>query len=337
MFLGPLRSQSGASPLATTALLTLALLGQGATFEFNDALTVMLDGLSGQHAALVVFQFAVQFLGQLACRSHHHVEGLLRMTWAWQAEEEAHRRSAEVVDVVQIKDARLDRIGHGEQHFAVTRHAFVAMENIHLAKTQATFQNVLQQRRAFEAGGVAANHADHQHFFGLRLIFFADRWRGLGVIREIVVTAAEARAAVQVEAEVHVTLGRFAMATLAALGARLTRFPGRHAHGRQIVLIQLRLLMSIQHPWRAQQLGAGVLVRQVGQTSVKAEFKFSLAASHATPAIEKNTGNDNNADDDQPLAQTDFHVIPCLYKKCWKIRGLQLANRFKTWRQLYVL
>ena len=47
-----------------------------------------------------------------------------------------------MVDVVQIKDARLDRVGHGEQDFAVTGHAFVAVENIHLAKTQAAAQGV---------------------------------------------------------------------------------------------------------------------------------------------------------------------------------------------------
>jgi hypothetical protein len=82
------------------------------------------------------------------------------------------------------------------------------------------------------------------------------------------------------------------------------------------VLVQLRLLVGIQHAGRAQQLGTGVFVRQVGQTSIKTEFQFSLAAAHTAPAIKKNTGNDNNADDDQPLAQTDFHVIPCLYKKC---------------------
>ncbi|MNZ46964.1 hypothetical protein D3C78_646660 [compost metagenome] len=192
----------------------------------------------------------------------------------------------------------------------------MTVENIHLAETQAAFQNVLQQRRALEAGSVAADHADHQHFFSLRLILVVDRWRGLGVIREIVVAAAEARAAVQIQAEVHVALGRLAVATLAALGTRLARLPGRHAHRRQILLVQLRLFMCVQHARRAQQLGAAVLVRQVGQTSVKAEFQFSLAAAHTAPAIKKNTGNDNNADDDQPLAQTDFHVIPCLYKKC---------------------
>ncbi len=45
--------------------LALALLGQGAALEFDDTLTVVLDGLCGQHAALVVFQLAVQLLDSL--------------------------------------------------------------------------------------------------------------------------------------------------------------------------------------------------------------------------------------------------------------------------------
>ena len=60
MALGPLRDPVGASSLATKA--TLALLGQRAAFELDDALTVMLDRLGGQYAALVVLQFAVQLL-----------------------------------------------------------------------------------------------------------------------------------------------------------------------------------------------------------------------------------------------------------------------------------
>ena len=42
----------------------------------------------------------------------------------------------------------------GHVAFAVAGHAFVAMEDIHFTETQTAFQNVLQQRRASEAGRI---------------------------------------------------------------------------------------------------------------------------------------------------------------------------------------
>ena len=283
----------------------------------------MFDGLGGEHAALVVLELAVELLGQLAGSGHHHVERLFGVTRAWQAKEETHRRGAEQVDIVQIERARLDRVGHGEQHFAVTGHAFVTMEDIHLAKTQAAFEDVLQECRALETAGIAADHADDQDFFGSRLIVdrLARRTLGGRLVREIVIAAAEARAIIDVEVQVAlVRLGNRRATALATLGRRLAGFTQRGAHRRQVVLVQLRLFMGIQHTGRPQQLGGAVVIRQVGQVSVQPELELALATAHAAPAIKKNTGNDNNADDDQPLAQTDFHVI-----------------RFKTWRQLYVL
>src|SRR5476649_2283307 len=94
-------------------------LGQCTALEFDDALAVVFDGLRGHDAALVIFQFAIEFVSQFACSGNHDVERLLRMTRAWQTEEETHSAGAEMVDVVQIKHAWLDRVGHGEQHFAV--------------------------------------------------------------------------------------------------------------------------------------------------------------------------------------------------------------------------
>jgi len=47
---------------STSTRCKLALLGQCATLEFNDALTVVLNRLGGQYAALVVLQLAVQLL-----------------------------------------------------------------------------------------------------------------------------------------------------------------------------------------------------------------------------------------------------------------------------------
>ncbi len=44
------------------ALSHSTLLGQGAAFELDDALTVVLDGLGGQHTTLVILQFAIELL-----------------------------------------------------------------------------------------------------------------------------------------------------------------------------------------------------------------------------------------------------------------------------------
>ena len=70
-------------------------------------------------------------------------------------------------------------------------------------------------------------------------------------------------------------------------------------------------MVAIDHARWAEQVRVTVIVRHVGEAAVELELEPALAAAHAAPAIKKNTGDDHYADDDQPLAQTDFHVIPC--------------------------
>src|SRR5690606_23529815 len=111
-----------------------AFLCQLPALELDDTLAVMFDGLRSHYAALVILQLAAQLMGQLACGSDHDVESLLGMTRAGQAEEEAHRAGAEAFDVVQVESAGLERVGHGEQHFAVAGHAFMAVKDVHLAE-----------------------------------------------------------------------------------------------------------------------------------------------------------------------------------------------------------
>ena len=125
----------------------------------------------------------------------------------------------------------------------------------------------------------------------------------------IIITGTDARAFIQFQIKVQVTLARLT-ATLAALGAFV---PRRHADRWQVMLVQLRLFMGgrIQNPCRAQQLRAVLVVRGVGKTAIKPELELAFATTHAAPAIKKNTGDYHYADDYQPFAQTDFHVIPC--------------------------
>ncbi|GBH11671.1 hypothetical protein KPSA1_05114 [Pseudomonas syringae pv. actinidiae] len=275
----------------------------------------MLDGLRGHDTALVIFQFAIQLVSQLASGSNHHIKSLLRTTRAWQAKEEADCAGAEMVDVVQIEYAGLDRIGHREQHFAVASHAFVTVENVHFAKTQTAFQNILQQRWALEAAFVARDNADDQYFFyRWQVLVFGDALGRL-VIRKIVVTRREQARAVQIK--IQIALLRLILALLVtpffAAGTALvvTRVG---AHRRQIMLVKLRLLVRVQHTRRAEHFGRRgfFFIRKVGEAPIQPEFQFALAAAHTAPAIKENTGNDYYADDDQPLAQTDFHVIQCL-------------------------
>ncbi len=274
----------------------------------------MLDGLRGHDAALIILQFAIQLVSQFASGGNHHVECLLGMTRAWQAEEEADRTGAEMVDIVQVEHAGLDRIGHREQHFAVASHALVTVENVHLAKTQAAFQNVLQQCRALETAFAARDHADDQYFLNRKQVLVFGDALGRLVVREIVIAAGEQARAVEIQVQVALLWLVLALLVAAFVAIATLAFTRTGAHGRQIVLVELRLLVRIQHTGRTQHFGRRgfFFIRKVGEAPIQSEFQFTLAAAHTAPAIKENTGDDYYADDDQPLAQTDFHVIQCL-------------------------
>ena len=166
--------------------------------------------------------------------------------------------------------------------------------------------------------------ARHKHD-GLRFILVGDEVQIKAALdaglRKIIIGIGEQIRLARLCDQVQVTLRHFcgALATLAGLDRlgltlAITR---RRAERRQVAFVQLRLLVGVQHTRRAEHFGAATLFfRQIGITAIQTEFQLAFPAAHAAPAVEKNTGNDNDADDDQPLAQTDFHVIPCLYKKC---------------------
>jgi len=61
------------------------------------------------------------------------------------------------------------------------------------------------------------------------------------------------------------------------------------------------------HPRRAEHLGTVIGFRKGGDVAIQLELQLALATPHAPPAVEKNAGDDNDADDDQPFAQTDIH------------------------------
>ncbi|MNT49258.1 hypothetical protein D3C72_1860980 [compost metagenome] len=104
-----------------------------------------------------------------------------------------------------------------------------------------------------------------------------------------------------VQAQVEVALLGFATAATIQLAG---------AHRGQVMLIQGRLVVAIDNPWRAEQTGVAIDLRQIGKTAVEFELQFTLATAHAPPAIEQDASDHNDADDDQPFAQTEFHEIP---------------------------
>ena len=112
---------------------------------------------------MFVFQVATQLVGEFAGGGDHQVQRLFGVARAGQAHEEADRANMALIQFVQIKDTRFECIGHGEQHIAVAAHAFMAVEDIHIAKTQAAFENALMQRRAGKALLVTRDYIDHQH------------------------------------------------------------------------------------------------------------------------------------------------------------------------------
>src|SRR3990167_6433419 len=295
-------SQTKRAALAALGISSVksALIGQLLAFIFNDALTIVFDCLRGHHATLVILQLTTQFMGQFTRRRHHHIKRLFGMTRARQTEEETHGAGAEAFNVVEIKSARLQRIGHGEQHFTIARHAFVTMEDVHLAETQATFQNILQQRRAFEAFFIAGNHLDHQYFFN-RWQFLIAALAMTDGFDYIVINRVKQRWHGFFQAQIKVALLRLT----AAATIQFTR-----AQRRQVFLIKSGLITAINNPRWAEQIGIAVIIRQVGKTAVKFELDFSLTTAHPPPAIKQDAGNHNNADDNQPLAQTEFHEIP---------------------------
>ncbi|MCY1433093.1 hypothetical protein D9M71_491140 [compost metagenome] len=88
------------------------------------------------------------------------------------------------------------------------------------------------------------------------------------------------------------------------------------------MLVQRRLLVLVDHARGTQQLRVVVaVVRQVGGVAVELELQAPLAPAHAAPAIEQDTADHHDTDDDQPFAQTDVHErhIPLI-----RIRAYQL-------------
>src|SRR5690606_19166832 len=141
-----------------------AAMAHALALELGDTLAVMLYGLGGEHAAVLILEVASQLLSDLACGGDHQVQCLLRMPRTWQPHEEADGPHVTGFQRIRIKSAGLERIGHGEQDIAITGHVLVAMENVHVAETQTTLHDALQQRCPLEALLAARDHMNDQHF-----------------------------------------------------------------------------------------------------------------------------------------------------------------------------
>ena len=129
---------------------------------------------------MLVFQVTAQFVGELAGCGDHQIQCLFGMARAGQAHEETDRADVALVQLVQIKHARLERVGHGEQHITIAAHAFMTMEDIHIAVAQTTFENALMQRRTGKALLVTSNHVDYQHQLHRQALLLRARSRFAG-------------------------------------------------------------------------------------------------------------------------------------------------------------
>ncbi|MNP63781.1 hypothetical protein D3C76_1592200 [compost metagenome] len=70
-------------------------------------------------------------------------------------------------------------------------------------------------------------------------------------------------------------------------------------------------MRPVLDPGRAEQVRIFLFVRSIGEAAIQPEFELPLAATHAAPAIEQNAGDYDDANDNQPLAQTDIHLVLC--------------------------
>ena len=173
------------------------------------------------------------------------------------------------------------------------------MEDVHLTEAQTAFEDVLQQRRALEAEVVAGDHVDHQHLF--HRCGIGSRLGGFLRLDGFVIDRIEQSRHRLIDGQIEVALLR--------LVARTTR-QVLGSHRRQFVFVQLRLVVAIDHTRRAEKVRVTVVIRHVGEAAVELELEPALATAHTAPAVEKNASDNDDANNDQPLAQTEFHEIP---------------------------
>ncbi|MNR16654.1 hypothetical protein D3C85_1332700 [compost metagenome] len=96
-------------------------------------------------------------------------------------------------------------------------------------------------------------------------------------------------------------------------------------------------MRPVLDPGRAEQVRIFLFVRSIGEAAIQPELEFPLAATHAAPAIEQNAGDYDDANDNQPLAQTDIHVVLCPLMKSANDGEERTSRPLKRGAQLHVL
>src|SRR5690606_34682270 len=82
-----------------------AAMAHALALELGDALAVMLYGLGGEHAAVLILEVTSQFLPDLACGRNHQVQCLLRMPRTGKPHEEADGTNMAVFQGIRIESA----------------------------------------------------------------------------------------------------------------------------------------------------------------------------------------------------------------------------------------
>src|SRR5690606_10197166 len=101
--------------------------------EITDALTHVLDGLTGEDTAVFVLELAIELLAQYESGLQHQLERSHVAVLVRQLQEEAHARRGELVHRGQIKGAGFDDVGHAEHDATTAIGLLVTMEDAHVA------------------------------------------------------------------------------------------------------------------------------------------------------------------------------------------------------------
>ena len=93
------------------------------------------------------------------------------------------------------------------------------------------------------------------------------------------------------------------------------------ADGGHIGFVEFGFALAIDDPRRAQQVGIGIVVGQVAEAVVELELQLAATAPHAAPAVKQNADDDDDTNDDQPIAQLHETPKPLNDENVMKIRA----------------
>lgn len=143
--------------------------------NFADAVLILAQFLRRHHATLVVEHHTTDFVSDVLSGLQHQLKVLQFVTVRWNLHKDRHARRHEIARHFRVEGARVNHVGQAKQRRAATVRAQVAMENIHVAKLEASLLNTVKQHVTVQMAAVMGGHVHDDHrFFTLR--FFNNRF-----------------------------------------------------------------------------------------------------------------------------------------------------------------